>query len=59
MSRRYADPEPVLIEAHRNLVAGHGAKNQWAMAAARDLVTLYQTWGKPAHAKQYLVADSK
>jgi tetratricopeptide (TPR) repeat protein len=51
--RRFEEAEPVLIDAHRKLVQGWGATNQYTIDAASDLVRFYELWGKKAEADRY------
>jgi serine/threonine-protein kinase len=53
--RRFDDAEPLLLEAHRKLVAIEGPTGTYAVGAARDLATLYDLWGRPADAARFRV----
>jgi tetratricopeptide (TPR) repeat protein len=50
---RFAEAEPLLLDAHRQLVAGWGATNRYTVAAAGDLERFYRRWGKPALAASF------
>ncbi len=51
--QRYADAEPILLDAHRKLVAGWGAANPFTVGAAQDLVQLYERWRKKESADRF------
>jgi serine/threonine-protein kinase len=57
--RRFEEAEPVLIDAHRKLVQGFGATNQFTIDAASDLVRFYELWGKKAEADRYRRVSSE
>lgn len=50
---RLAEAEPLLLDAHRRLLSGWGPSNTFTQGAARELVILYERWGKPAEAQRY------
>jgi hypothetical protein len=52
-SARFEEAEPLLLDAHRKLVAGWGATSPYTVSAARDLVRLYEAWERPALAATY------
>ena len=49
---RFADAEPHLLEAHREM-ARLGLHHRWARQASNRLNRLYATWGKPGEAAKY------
>jgi serine/threonine-protein kinase len=51
--RRYAEAESLLVGAHQKLVAGWGAASPFTIDAARQLVELYERWGKRGEADRY------
>jgi tetratricopeptide (TPR) repeat protein len=51
--RRYAEAESLLVGAHQKLVAGWGAASPFTTDAARQLVELYERWGKRGEADRY------
>jgi serine/threonine-protein kinase len=54
--QRYAEAEPLLLDAHRKLLAGWGAANTFTKGAAHDLVQLYERWGKKSEADRFRVS---
>jgi ATP/maltotriose-dependent transcriptional regulator MalT len=50
---RFAEAEPNLTTAHQTLLSGWGPANPFTQALARELVNLYERWGKPAEAQRY------
>jgi tetratricopeptide (TPR) repeat protein len=51
--RRFADAEPVLLDAHRKLLDGWGADSPFTRSSASVLVRMYELWGRPADADRY------
>jgi serine/threonine-protein kinase len=51
--QRYSNAEPLLLDAHRKLQAGWGAANMYTVAAAQDLVQLYERWGRKQEADRF------
>ena len=50
---RFAEAEPLLLAGRAALVAERGAAHRWTSDAERNLVALYDTWGRPAEAERY------
>jgi tetratricopeptide (TPR) repeat protein len=50
---RYADAEPLLLDADRNLAAVSDAWAAHKQAVLTHLITLYTAWGKPDQAAPY------
>ncbi len=44
---RFVAAESLLVDAHQSMLDGFGAANQYTVAVAKDLVELYQRWGRP------------
>jgi tetratricopeptide (TPR) repeat protein len=51
--RRFVDAEPLLLLAHRKLVALEGPNGTWAAGAASDIATMYELWGRPDEAARF------
>jgi tetratricopeptide (TPR) repeat protein len=51
--KRYAEAEPLLLESYATLKAVQGERSPLTRDAARRLVTLYQSWGKPDEGARY------
>jgi len=51
--RRFADAEPVLLDAHRKLLDGWGADSPFTIGSAQVLVRMYELWDRPADADRY------
>lgn len=51
---RYDEAEPHLLDSYAQLSAILGAENERAQLAAMDLSMLYEGWGKPELAAEYL-----
>ena len=45
--------EPLLLEAHRKLVALEGRGGTYAATTARDVATMYDLWGRPDEAARF------
>ncbi len=50
---RYAEAEPLLLDADRNLAAISDAWAADKRAVVTHLITLYDAWGKPDQAAPY------
>jgi len=55
--KRYAEAEPLLLESYSTLKSVQGDHSPPTLDAARRLVTLYQSWGKPQEAARYQPAN--
>jgi eukaryotic-like serine/threonine-protein kinase len=51
--KKYAEAEPLLAESYATLKTEQGERSPLTQEAARRLVTLYQSWGKPEQAARY------
>jgi serine/threonine protein kinase len=51
--KRYAEAAPLLQRSYATINAVQGEHGPGTLEAARRLVTLYQSWGKPAEAARY------
>lgn len=51
--KKYVDAEPLLSESYSTLKSVQGEQSPLTREAARRLVTLYQSWGKPEEAVRY------
>jgi tetratricopeptide (TPR) repeat protein len=54
--QRYADAEPVLLEAHQTMSAALGPEHRNTARAAGYLVSLYEAWEKPEEAAKWRAA---
>jgi tetratricopeptide (TPR) repeat protein len=54
--KRYAEAEPLLSESYVTLKNVQGDQSPLTQEAARRLITLYQSWGKPEAAARYRAA---
>jgi hypothetical protein len=52
-AKRFADAELLLLESYTTLKSVQGDHSPPTLEAARRLVTLYQSWGKPQEAARY------
>jgi len=50
---RYQEAEQLLLEAHETLVAAVGAADPEVRLASRNLVALYDAWGRPEEAARW------
>ncbi len=50
---RYAEAEPLLLQAHEHLLRDRGPSTPETQDAARHLHQLYMAWGKPAEAARF------
>ena len=57
--KKYAEAEPLLSESYATLKTDQGDQSPLTQEAARRLVTLYQSWGKPEEAARYRAAVAK
>lgn len=53
---RYAEAESLLVDVHQKLLQSRGPQHEFTTGTVRDLVGLYQRWGKPEKAQSYLMA---
>ena len=51
--RRYAEAEPLLLRSYATIKNVQGEHGSSTLEAARRLMTLYQSWGKPDEASRY------
>ena len=51
--RRYAEAEPLLLRSYATIKNVQGEHGSSTLEAARRLMTLYQSWGKPNEAARY------
>jgi hypothetical protein len=51
--RRYAEAEPLLLRSYATIKNVQGEHGSSTLEAARRLMTLYQSWGKPDEAARY------
>lgn len=54
VQRRYGEAEPLLLASYGSLSRSQGAGNPRTTLALQRLVALYEKWGKPGQASQYL-----
>ncbi len=54
--KRYSEAEPLLSESYAALKSVQTDRSPLTQEAARRLVTLYQSWGKPEEAAHYQAA---
>jgi serine/threonine protein kinase/tetratricopeptide (TPR) repeat protein len=54
--KKYAEAEPLLSESYATLKTDQGDQSPLTQEAARRLVTLYQSWGKPDEVARYQAA---
>ena len=57
--KKYAEAEPLLSESYATLKTVQGDQSPLTQEAARRLVTLYQSWGKPEEAARYRAAAAQ
>ena len=50
---RYEEAEPMLLDCYRIMSAKPGVKHPDTLEAARDLASLYESWGKPDEAQRW------
>jgi hypothetical protein len=58
-SRRFEEAERLILDAERHLAAWGGPAHPRRVAAAREAVALYQSWGRPELAERYLASMPK
>ncbi|MCI0435939.1 MAG: serine/threonine-protein kinase [Gemmatimonadetes bacterium] len=51
--RRFAEAEPILLDAHQKLLDGWGATSPFTISSAQALVRLYELWGRRPDADRY------
>lgn len=51
--KRYAEAEPLLLRSYATIKTVQGDRGTGTLEAARRLVSLYQSWGKPNEAARY------
>jgi serine/threonine protein kinase len=56
--KRYGEAEPLLLQSYATIKNVQGDHGSSTLEAARRLLTLYQSWGKPAQASRYQSALS-
>jgi serine/threonine protein kinase/tetratricopeptide (TPR) repeat protein len=56
--KRYAEAEPLLLRSYATVKAVQGDQGPSTLEAARRLVALYQSWGKPEQVARYQAALS-
>ena len=52
---RYEEAEPLLLEFHAHIKEQWSERNAQTRVALRDVVALYEDWGKPEEAARYRV----
>jgi hypothetical protein len=52
---RYAEAEPQLLAAHEHRSASFGQEHDETLACGRQIVALYEAWGRPEKAAEYRV----
>ncbi|MCP5112765.1 MAG: tetratricopeptide repeat protein, partial [bacterium] len=52
-SGRYDEAEPLLLCAYEDAQAAHGRDHPWTHDALREVVGLYEAWGRPDQASQW------
>ena len=57
--KKYAEGEPLLNKSYNTLKSVQGGQSPLTLEAARRLVTLYQSWGKPEEAARYQPGPSQ
>jgi serine/threonine-protein kinase len=55
--KRFAEAEPLLVESYASLNSRLGQRDPRTKEALQRLVKLYDTWGKPAQAAQFLISS--
>ena len=52
--RKYAQAEPLLVKSYNVLSSDAGAMPMFVTETTRRLASLYEDWGKPEQAAEYL-----
>ena len=50
---RYAEAEQILLDVYQRLETKRGSAHKYTQEAGRDLIKLYEAWGRPEEAARY------